>query len=141
MRVHRGEKAVFGFLPFRPGRATREIAADDGKFLFGCVKAQFDITAFGVELATIKSNDDIAGRMARIDAYAGVAFFFSVMKMAVQASKRVEGAFYICGLGFDFLYTNTIGFGFFEPSFYAFLGGRSNSVEVEAGEFEQGFPR
>ena len=107
----------------------------------GRVKAQFDITAFCVKFAAVESDDDIAWGMACVDAYARVAFFLGVVKMPLQARECVEVTRYICSLGFDFLYTNTIRFGFFEPSFYAFLGGRSNSVEVEAGEFEQGFPR
>ena len=47
------------------------------------VKAQLDITAFCVKFAAVESDDDIAWGMACVDAYARVAFFLGVMKVAI----------------------------------------------------------
>jgi len=67
------------------------------------------------------------------DAHARVALFLGVVKVAFQTSQGVERAFHVWRLGFDFLDANTIRLGFFEPSFHALAGGRTNAVEVEAG--------
>ena len=91
-----------------------------------------------VELAAVKSDHDIAGLVAGVNAHAGVAFFLGKLKMPRHTGQHVELARHIVGLGFDFLDANTIGLGLRDPGLDAFGGGRANAVQVQAGQFKQG---
>jgi hypothetical protein len=62
------------------------------------------------------------------------------MKVTIQVRELLKAAHEIAFLGFDFLHTHTIRFGFFKPVVQPFAAGRTNPVEVKTGECEQGIP-
>jgi hypothetical protein len=140
VRVHEGEKAVFGFLALGARRATGKVSTDQRELSRGRVNTQFHITAFGVKFATVKTHHHVARFVAGVHAHAGIPFFLGAVKVAIQARQRFKTAAQVRGLRLDFLYTNTIGLVPGEPRLQSFGAGRADAVEVEAGQFEQGIP-
>ena len=78
--------------------------------------------------------------MAAVDADPRVALLLGEVEVAFHARHVLELAGDIGRLGLDFLHANTIRRVSLDPLDHAFGGGGTDAVEVEAGEFEQGFP-
>ena len=107
--------------------------ADDRQLARRGVKAQFNVAAFGVELAAVESGDHFAGFMPGVNTDARVALFLGKMEMSLQACQAFEAALDVGGLRLDLLYTNTIRPGVGDPLLHALAGGRADAVEIEAG--------
>ena len=133
VRVEGVQKAELGLLALFARRSAREVGADDGQLARGCVKAQFDGAALGIELGRAVAGDDVAGLMARVDAHTRVAFFLGKVEMPLHSGKLLESRGDIGRLGLHFLHANTIRPRGFDPAFNALGGGRSDAVEIEAG--------
>ena len=114
-------------------RATWKIRPDDGTLVRRGVKAQFNVAAFGVELAAVESGDHFAGFMPGVNTDARVALFLGKMEMSLQACQAFEAALDVGGLRLDLLYTNTIRPGVGDPLLHALAGGGTDAVEIEAG--------
>jgi orotate phosphoribosyltransferase len=71
-----------------------------------------------------------------VDGDARIAFFLREMEVSPQAGQLLETAFDIRPLGLDLLHANTIGAGLGDPCFDALAVGRTNAIEIEAGQFE-----
>ena len=133
MGVEGVKEAELGLLTLFARRAAREVGADDGQLARGCVKAQFDGAALGIELGRAVAGDDVAGLMARVDAHTRVAFFLGKVEMPLHSGKLLEARGDVGRLGLHLLHANTIRPRGFDPAFNALGGGRSDAVEIEAG--------
>ena len=127
------QKAELGFLPLFARGAAGKVRADDGQLARGCVKAQFDGAALGIELGRAIAGDDVAGFMARVDADTRISFFLGEMEMPLHSGKLLEARGDVGRLGLHLLHANTIRPRGFDPAFNALGGGRSDAVEIEAG--------
>ena len=78
-----GQEAVFGQLAFLARGAAGKVGADDRQLARRGVEAQFDIAAFGIELAAIKSDNHLTGLVPGINPDTGVTFFLGKMEMAL----------------------------------------------------------
>ena len=141
MRKHNVQKSKFCLLPLWAGRSTWKIGTDHRKFACGRVKPKFYISSLSVEFAwrntrgVVKANNDVAGRMAGIHAYAAVAFFFGKLKVAAHAAHVCQIS-QIRDLRLDLLHTHTIRCSSIHPACHALGGRRADTVEIEAGDAE-----
>ena len=131
--VQFGQKAVFGRLALFARAAAGKVAADDGQLARRRVKAQLCIPAFGVKFGGREANHHVAGLVPGIDADPRVALFLCKLEIAAHVVDDFELVEHIRLLRLDFLHTNTIGPGRFNPGNHSLGGGRADTVEVEAG--------
>src|SRR3546814_13547588 len=75
----------FGRLPVVAAGARGQIDGNDGKL----VVDQLDVAAFGIDFGYAQSLNDLQRLLARIQAYAAVAFLFGIMEVAV-VDRRVK---------------------------------------------------
>lgn len=136
--VHLGQKAELGGLAVFAGGAAGKVAADDGELAGGRIKARLHVSSFGIELFRVKACNHIAGLVAAVDAHARVAALLRKMEDAGHACQGVKLAGDIRSLGLDLLHANTIRAGRSDPVLHTLGSGRTNAVEVEAGQFEKG---
>ena len=98
--MHGIQKAKLGRLPLFPRRTTGKVAADDGALALRRVKARFDVAALGIKLGVAKANNHVTGRVAAVDAHAGIALFFGAMKPAWQLRQGLKAPGNVGWLGF-----------------------------------------
>ena len=98
--MHGIQKAKLGRLPLFPRRTTGKVTADDGALALRRVKAGFDVAALGIKLGVAKANNHVTGRVAAVDAHAGIALFFGAVKPARQLGQGLKAPSNVGLLGF-----------------------------------------
>ena len=128
-----GQESVLGKLALLARGAAGKVGADDGQLARWRVKAQLHVAPFGVKFGRVKTDDHVAGRVARVDADARIALFLRKMKVALQTGQLLEFALHVGCNRLEFLHANTIRLRGGHPFFDPFAGGRADAVKVEAG--------
>ena len=138
VRLEFVQEAELGLLPQLAGRAAGKITTDDGQFARGRVESQFQVAAFGVEFRRAVADDHVARQVPGVHGHPGIALLLRKVKIALQPRHLLEPTLHVAGLRLDLLQADAIGPGPGDPGFHALARGRTDAVQVEAGEFEQG---
>ena len=99
----------------------------------GAVKAQFDITPFGIKFGRAAAHNHVAGFVAGVDTDAGVTLFLGKVKVAFVAGNFFKPAADVGGLRLEFLDANTIRHRLGNPFLQAFAGSGTDAIEVKTG--------
>jgi hypothetical protein len=126
--VHEAELRQLTFFARRAGRAVDRNHAE-------IAVVALDVAAFGVELGIAEAGDDRVGFVLRVDAGAGIALLFGVVKVPVIAARREQVGRHVGRLGLQFLDADHVGVLFGHPVEEAFFGGGADTVQIGGDNF------